>query len=95
LECKRVIFSVHANQHMFQRGIGRDAVLAVIVNGETIADYPDDERYPSRLLLGFDQGRPVHVVVAWDAETGTCIVVTAYEPEVDRWEPGFREGRKK
>jgi hypothetical protein len=30
----------------------------------------------------------------WDAETGNCIVVTAYKPEVDRWEPGFREGRK-
>jgi hypothetical protein len=43
-----VIFSIHANQRMFQRGIGRDAVLAVIVNGEMIADYPDDGRYPRR-----------------------------------------------
>jgi hypothetical protein len=47
-EAARVIFSIHANQRMFQRGIGRDAVLAVIVNGEMIADYPDDGRYPRR-----------------------------------------------
>jgi hypothetical protein len=79
---------------MFQRSVGRDAVNVVVSGGETIADYPDDSPYPSRLLLGFVNGRPVHVIVAWDAGTGTCIIVTAYEPQSDQWEPGFRKRRE-
>jgi hypothetical protein len=94
LKCERVVFSGHAIQRMFQRSVGRDAVNVVVSGGETIADYPDDSPYPSRLLLGFVNGRPVHVIVAWDAGTGTCIIVTAYEPQSDQWEPGFRKRRE-
>jgi hypothetical protein len=68
--------------------------FAVISGGETVADYPDDNPYPSRLLLGFVESRPLHVVVAWDAGTGTCIIVTAYEPQPEQWEPGFRKRRE-
>jgi hypothetical protein len=31
---------------MFQRGVGPDAVNAVISSGEIVADYPDDSPYP-------------------------------------------------
>lgn len=30
---------------------------------------------------------------ALDAETGTCYIVTAYEPDPDLWENGFRVRR--
>ena len=93
MDCKRVVFSGHAIQRMFQRGVGRDAVNAVISGGETVADYPDDTPYPSCLLLGRVGNRPLHVVVAWDAGTSTCIIVTAYEPQPEQWEPGFRRRR--
>ena len=79
---------------MFQRGVRTDAVNVVISGGETVADYPDDNPYPSRLLLGFVESRPLHVVVAWDAATATCIIVTAYEPQPEKWEPGFRKRRE-
>lgn len=94
MKCERVVFSGHAIQRMFQRGVGKDAVSAVISGGESIAEYPDDNPYPSRLLLGFVEGRPLHVVVAWDAGTETCIIVTAYEPRPEQWEPGFRKRRE-
>src|SRR5471030_1267248 len=42
----------HAFERMFQRGIDLDAVAQVISSGEVIADYPDDQPYPSTLLLG-------------------------------------------
>jgi hypothetical protein len=42
---------------MFQRGVRPDAVNAVVSGGETVADYPDDSPYPSRLLLGFVESR--------------------------------------
>jgi Domain of unknown function (DUF4258) len=94
LRCERVVFSGHAIQRMFQRGVRPDAVNAVVSGGETVADYPDDSPYPSRLLLGFVESRPLHVVVAWDAATGACIIVTAYEPQPEKWEPGFRKRRE-
>ena len=94
MKCERVIFSGHAIQRMFQRSVSRDAVNAVISGGETVADYPDANPYPSRLLLGFVESRPLHVVVAWDAGTGTCIIVTAYEPHPEHWAPGFRKRRQ-
>ena len=90
MECARVVFSGHAIQRMFQRGIGRDAVLAVVADGETIAEYSDDKPYPSRLLLGFVGAQPLHVVVALDASVGRCVVVTAYEPAIVQWGADFR-----
>lgn len=38
MDCKRVVFSGHAIQRMFERAISRDDVLAVIAQGETIAE---------------------------------------------------------
>lgn len=43
-----------------------------------IASYPNDAPFPNALVLGFDQGRPVHVVVARDAGARLCHVVTVY-----------------
>ena len=65
MDCKRVVFSGHAIQRMFERGIGRDDALAVIAQGETIAEYADDKPYPSRLFLGSAGARPLHVVLAY------------------------------
>jgi hypothetical protein len=93
MDCKRVDFSGHAIQRMFQRGISVDMVLAAVSSGEVIADYPDDTPYPSQMLLGFWAGRPVHVLVAINHKTATCIIVTAYEPQADHWEKDFRKRR--
>jgi hypothetical protein len=90
MECERVVFSGHAIQRMFQRGIGRDAVLAVVAHGETVAAYADDKPYRSVLLLGFVDARPLHVVVALDESMGACIIVTTYEPALEQWGADFR-----
>ena len=86
-----MVFSGHAIQRMFERGIGRDEVLAVIAQAETIAEYADDKPYPSRLLLGSAGTKPLHVVLAFSEGDGVCIVVTVYEPDRDNWSEGFRE----
>jgi hypothetical protein len=78
---------------MFQRAIGWDVVKSVIAGGEAIADYPGDVPYPSRLMLGFAGARPIHVVVALDGDSGTCIVVTVYVPGLDQWQPDFKTRR--
>ncbi len=90
----RVLFSGHAVRRMFRRGLTSEHVLNVIRHGEVIADYPDDTPYPSRLLLGYAESRPVHVVLAVDRETRTAIVVTAYEPDAQIWDEDFRNRRQ-
>lgn len=88
-------FSGHAVQRMFERGIGRDDVLAVIAHGETIAEYADDKPYPSRLLLGSVGTKPLHVVLACDEAAGICIIVTVYEPAREHWSGDFRTRKTK
>ena len=89
-----VIFSGHAIRQMFERRIGKDDVLAVLSSGQEIMAYPEDKPYSSRLLLGFERGRPLHVVVSVDqGPPRVQYVVTAYEPDPVLWMPGFRARR--
>jgi len=81
-----IIFRVHAVQRMFERDISEEDVHHVISDGEIIENYPDDTPYPSRLLLGWCEDRPIHVVTAHNAEDNSIIVVTVYEPNPDQWD---------
>ena len=81
---------------MFQRAITEEAVLYTLGNGQwamgngqIMEEYPDDPPYPSRLMLGNHDGRPLHVVVAYDPANRQCIVVTAYIPGPDQWDDTF------
>lgn len=91
---RRLVFRVHAIQRMFQRGISEEEVRSVVMEGETIEDYPDDTPYPSRLMLGWNGSRPLHVVVAENAAACEYIVVTVYEPDRALWEPGFKRRKQ-
>jgi len=95
MDCKQVVFSGHAIQRMFERGIGRDDVLVVIAQGEMIADYADDKPFPSRLLLGSMEAKPLHVVLACDDAAGRCIVITVHEPALEHWSEDFRTRKMK
>jgi arginyl-tRNA--protein-N-Asp/Glu arginylyltransferase len=90
----RVEFRVHALKRMFQRQISTAAVLHVLETGTTVEHYPDDLPFPSRLILGWWESRPVHVVIADNTKEGISIVVTVYHPDLEEWEPGFRKRRK-
>jgi hypothetical protein len=87
-------FTGHALNQMFARHIDTGAVRATVEHGETIADYPDDWPWPSRLLLAKVDGRPIHIVLAYNASLDTGYVVTAYEPDPALWQPGFRQRRQ-
>ena len=90
----RVVFRVHALQRMFERRITEEDVRHVLETGETIEEYPDDRPYPSRLVLGWRGKRPLHVIVAEDAEDSALIVITVYEPNTTLWEEDFRRRRQ-
>ncbi len=85
-----VVYRVHAIRRMFEREIAEADVQKALSEGEQIAAYPDDVPYPSRLLLGWCGSRPLHVVVAYNAQDDEQIVITVYEPDPVQWEDGFR-----
>ncbi len=88
-----LVFRVHAIQRMSQYGVGVEDVRHVLEQGETIKSYPEDKPYPSLLVLGWRETRPIRVVAADDTRTGETFVVTVYEPTPLLWEPDFRRKR--
>ena len=66
----------------------------VLRDGEAIEDYPDAIPYPTRLMLAWIQGRPLHVVSAEDRGGSDTIIITVYEPDEREWEAGFRKRRQ-
>jgi len=89
----RIIYRVHAVRRMFERDFSADDIEIALREGETIEEYPVDQPYPSRLVLGRAGGRPVHVVCAEDESAGARIVITVYEPDPRRWNSDFRKRR--
>ncbi|HQT24963.1 DUF4258 domain-containing protein [Daejeonella sp.] len=94
MQCAEVLYSDHAVAQMFKRDIEIKDIRYVIEYGEAINRYPDDKPYPSFLLFGFVQKRPIHVVIARDAENERCIIITAYEPDNVIWDADFRTKKK-
>ena len=89
----RLVFRVHALQRMASRVVGEVEIRDVLENGEVIEARPDDLPYPTRVMLGWIGGRPIHVVATENEEDET-VIVTVYEPEPDRWADGFTRRRK-
>jgi hypothetical protein len=89
----RLMFRTHAIRRMVQRGVTPGDVRDVVERGEVIEAYPDDVPRPSRLVLGQVRGRPLHVVVSDEPQSGSLVVVTVYEPEPASWTHGFRRRR--
>lgn len=75
---------------MFQRGIPPDAVHALLNQGEIIASYPDDRPYPSVLILGWFDNKPVHAVIARSRTMEECQVITVYQPDPLLWNADFK-----
>lgn len=91
MKSKKLVFRIHALQRMYQRYISEDEVGQVIEKGEVIEEYKDDKPFPSRLVLGYADSRPLHVVTADNTEGQESIVITVYEPTLDKWKNGFKE----
>ena len=86
----RLIFRVHAIQRMFQRQISAQSIQHILTTGDIIESYPDDMPYPSFLVFGMHGTRPIHVVAADNHEAQETIIITAYEPDLVKWDPSFR-----
>mgnify|MGYP003305285128 CR=1 FL=1 len=89
--CKKssVQWTGHVFKRMMERGISTDDIEHVILNGEIIENYPTSYPYPSCLILGLTvNNRNIHVVCG--VGENKLWIVTAYEPDEEKWESDFR-----
>lgn len=93
MNVRRIMFSQHAFIRMFERGISPAAVKRGVRTGESIESYPDDQPFPSVLLLHFEAGRALHIVAGVDETEAACYIVTVYWPEPGLWSADFRTRR--
>jgi hypothetical protein len=49
--------------------------------------------FPSYLLLGFPEERPLHVVISIDHDDMTCHIVTVYQPDPGLWQKNYTQRR--
>jgi hypothetical protein len=61
---------------MFSRSISDECVEHIIQNSEVVEDYPYAFPFPAKLLLGWCNDRPIHVVAAEDRIKHLTIVIT-------------------
>ena len=79
----------HILKRLMQRGIFQASVVQAIRSGEIIEQYPDDYPFPSCLILGFSvKQKYIHVVIGSNLET--LWVITAYYPDLNKWEQDLR-----
>ncbi len=86
---RHLTFRIHALRQMFQRKISDSDIHVILELGTIIEEYPDDPPYPSCLISGKVNGRPLHVVMAYNNVDREAIVITAYEPDPDTWSEDF------
>lgn len=79
----------HVVIRIMQRGISREDIIHVLLNGEIIEQYPTSYPYPSCLVLGITvNNRYIHVVCG--VGNNKLYLVTVYEPDEEKWESDFK-----
>jgi len=92
---RRIEWQRHSLERMLERNISRSAVIETILNGDIIEDYSQDKPFPSGLILGWMDQKPIHVVASYDPDTQKVYIITAYKPELEHFKPGFKTRRKR
>lgn len=90
IEKGRIHWQRHALERMMERDIFREDVKQVLLNGEIIEEYTDDQPFPSFLVFGITDNKPLHVVAALDKNNGWCYIITAYKPDLLHFEIDFK-----
>ena len=88
-----IAITQHAQKRFLERNILLDDIKTVIMTGTIIKEYPDDQPFPSCLVLEKSvNGQPVHIVISTDSEF--IYVITAYHPDPQLWNNTFTQKRK-
>lgn len=91
---EKIAITEHARLRLFERGITVSDVMMCIDGGEIIEQYENDSPLQSCLILGLSiESRYIHVVVSKDEEF--IYLITAYYPDINRWELDFKTRRER
>ena len=90
----KVLWSSHAEIERYQDELTVHEVLDAILDGEIIEEYDSDKPLPSCLLYGKANKKSIHVVLAYNSNTGFIRIITVYIPDLKRWENDLRTRRK-
>ena len=92
----RRIPSEHGSLRGGQRGIDDADLIHDIAAAATVELYDEPGQRPAVLLLQHDRsGTPIHVIWGLHSITGDALVITAYYPALDRWEPDLMTRRQR
>ena len=80
-----ISYRLHALERMFERNVSCEELANIIRKGELVENYPNNKPYPSKLVLGRANNRPLHVVFTFNKEEKSAVVVTVYEPDPRKW----------
>ena len=94
VEQGNIEWSAHALRRMIQRGITRRVVKHVICEGEIIEVYNDDKPFPSILVVGYFEGKAIHVILAYDDSNEKIFLITVYYPDLIHFLEDYKTRRK-
>jgi len=89
-----ILWTHHVNMRFGVRRVTRDMILGAVDTFEIIEAYPDDKYLPSYLVRGEHPDGVFHALFAADVASGNVRVVTAYLPDVSKWDPELRRRRQ-
>lgn len=88
------LISFTHTEKLRRRKISLTTIEDAIRTGTIIEAYPNDPRGPSCLIPGLtEEGRPLHVVCG-RIDREEIFIITAYEPNLEEWEPDWRTRKK-
>ena len=91
-----VRISEHGYDELAADGLLARELIEGVEAAEIIEDYPNYPKGPCVLLLQRTKdGRSVHAVWGLPSDhTNPAVLITAYLPDPEKWEPGFKRRRK-
>lgn len=96
IEEGEIRISDHGYDEMAADSLYMRDLIGSVADAVVVEEYPDYAKGPCVLVLQNDRrGKPVHVV--WGIPKGKsapAVLVTAYRPDPQRWEPGFARRKK-
>ena len=91
---RKIQFTDHALKRAVERNIDlENDIVAALLSGEIIEEYPNDYPYKSYLILGITI-KKMHLHVVCSIGEDVLWIITEYFPNNDEWEDDLKTRKK-